>query len=60
MSDNWTRTTDRLPPHGIIVKTKVHDEHGERNNQSLKLKGRLWFHADDSMYVYYEPSHWAY
>jgi len=47
-------------PDGVVVMTKISDEHGERNKCILKRKGRLWFFYDDSMYVYYTPTHWAY
>lgn len=45
-------------PEGREVMTKVHDLNGERNVQTLIRKGRLWFHPDMSMYVYYQPTHW--
>lgn len=54
----WTETKDDLPPDGIVVETKVHDEHGCRNEQKLKRQGRLWFFPDGSMYCYYTPTHW--
>jgi hypothetical protein len=38
--------------------TKIDDERGVRNEQTLKRQGRLWFYPDDSMYVYYTPTHW--
>lgn len=44
-------------PENIPVMTKVHDEHGTRNEQPLKRQGRLWFFVDGSMYVYYTPTH---
>lgn len=47
-----------LPPQNEIVETKVDDASGIRNVQKLKLNGRLWWHPDGSMYVYYEPTHW--
>jgi len=46
-------------PEGIVVKTKIHDENGSRNEQNLKRSGNLWFIPDGSMYVYYRPTHWA-
>lgn len=55
---NWVKTSNRLPPGGLDVETKIYDEHGERNVQVLQRKGRLWFFPDGSMYVYYTPTHW--
>lgn len=46
-------------PEGIVVKTKIHDENGSRNEQNLKRSGNLWFIPDGSMYVYYRPTHCA-
>lgn len=46
-------------PEGVVVQTKIHDEQGERNVATLKRRGNLWFMPDDSMYVYYRPTHWA-
>lgn len=55
----WERTDSRLPPDGVVVDTMISDIGGERNRQQLKRKGRLWFFPDDSMYVYYTPTHWS-
>ncbi|WFU19449.1 hypothetical protein [Bradyrhizobium sp. CB3481] len=44
-------------PDGVAVMTKIDDEHGVRNEQVLVRKGRLWWHEDGSMYVYYTPTH---
>lgn len=57
---SWKRTIDELPKEGIVVETKISDGNCERNIQKLKRKGNLWFFADDSMYVYYTPTHWRY
>lgn len=54
----WTRTTDRLPLEGKTVETKIHDDKGERNVQPLKRRDGLWYFPDDSMYVYFYPTHW--
>lgn len=56
----WKKTVDELPEEGVVVETKIHDEYGERNHTRLKRSGNLWFLADDSMYVYYRPTHWRY
>lgn len=58
----WIRCTDRLPPVGVVVNTKIDDANGVRNEGSLKLHegGRLWFTPDGVMYVYYTPTHWMF
>lgn len=45
-------------PELVAIDTKIDDERGPRNEQKLKRRGRLWFFPDDSMYVYYQPTHW--
>ncbi len=56
----WKRVSNELPPEGVVVKTKIHDVQGTRNEQSLKLgPNGLWFVPDGKMYVYYEPTHWS-
>jgi hypothetical protein len=45
-------------PEGEVVETKIDDEHGVRNEQRMKRKGRLWWFEDGSMYTYYTPTHW--
>ena len=45
-------------PEGRPVLTKIDDAQGERNIQTLKRSGRLWFVPDGSTYVYYAPTHW--
>lgn len=52
-------------PEGVVVMTKIDDEHGERNVQSLVKRNRIpgvtkpmWWMPDGSMYVYYVPTHW--
>lgn len=59
MSKSWVRCADSLPGEGVVVHTKIDDEKGRRNETMLKRQGRLWFFLDDSMYVYYTPTHWA-
>lgn len=54
----WIACKDKLPVDGLIVETKIDDEKGVRNVQSLKRQGFLWFFPDGSMYVYYVPTHW--
>lgn len=45
-------------PEGVTIMTKIDDEKGERNIQSLKKRDNLWWVPDGSMYVYYAPTHW--
>lgn len=54
----WTACELGLPPENVEVMTKIDDELGPRNEQSLKRHGNLWFFPDMSMYVYYAPTHW--
>ena len=54
---NW-KTTDTAPEREVVL-TKIDDERGVRNIQSLKRIGNLWFFPDGGMYVYYRPTHWA-
>lgn len=52
-------------PEDVEIMTKIDDERGERNVQSLVKRTRIpgetrplfWF-PDLSMYVYYTPTHW--
>ena len=52
----WMSVKDRLPENGISVQTKIDDDKGLRNVQTLKRNGNLWFSG--GMYVYYTPTHW--
>jgi hypothetical protein len=45
-------------PENVEVMTKIDDERGCRNEQSLKRHGNIWWYPDGSMYVYYKPTHW--
>lgn len=60
----WIRVKALLPVAGLVVETKIDDGNGARNEAKLKRVQRtpesrsLWFLPDDSMYVYYEPTHW--
>jgi hypothetical protein len=56
---NWIPTSERLPQENVVVSTKVQDQNGCRNQQKLKRVGNLWFLPDNSMYVYYCPTHWV-
>lgn len=63
-TDTWIKCSERVPPLGVEVETKIDDEHGERNIQTLTLKQRnaesraMWWIPDGSIYVYYTPTHW--
>jgi hypothetical protein len=56
MNQDWQPIN--TAPEGVVVETKIDDEKGIRNETTLKRQGRLWFFPDDSMYVYYQPTHW--
>lgn len=58
MTTDWIHCDQSLPPDGLLVDTKLDDAQGCRNVQPLKRHGRLWFFDDESMYVYYTPTHW--
>lgn len=59
MLGEWTPTADRLPEDNRVVMTKIDDaKGGERNLQTLKRRGNLWWTPDGEMYVYYTPTHW--
>jgi hypothetical protein len=45
-------------PEGVEVWTRIKDASGERNKQTLRRQGRLFF-MPGGMYVYYTPTHWA-
>lgn len=55
MSD-WQRT--ETAPEDVVVMTKIDDEHGPRNETTLKRIRGLWWAPDQGMYVYYAPTHW--
>lgn len=63
MSRDWQDISSA--PEGIEIETKIDDEHGERNVQSLVKRTRepgktrpMFWAPDGSMYVYYTPTHW--
>lgn len=55
---NWISCEQRLPPPGVLVMTKTHGAAGEQNVQRLRRSGQIWFIHDESLYVYYTPTHW--
>lgn len=57
-ANDWISISSGLPKEGVVVDTKIDDENGLRNEQKLKRMKSLWFFPDDSMYVYYRPTHW--
>jgi hypothetical protein len=54
----WRRTEFEPAPENVVVQTKLDDEQGVRNVQTLKRRGALWWTPDGDMYVYYTPTHW--
>lgn len=60
MNNKWVKVSEIPPPENLIVDTKLDDQYGDRLHQKLKRKGRLFFFEDDSIYVYYTPTHWKY
>jgi hypothetical protein len=54
----WKQVKESLPPEGKVINTKIDEAGNERNEQTLKRVGKLWFYPDGSMYVYYTPTHW--
>lgn len=54
----WIKVKDELPPEGEMVETKIDDKKGCRNVQKLCRLKNLWFLPEESMYVYYTPTHW--
>jgi hypothetical protein len=58
MNSLWTNCREQLPPENVVVETIVDDGKSARNEAPLKRRGMLWFFPDDSMYVYYKPTHW--
>lgn len=53
---NWK--TIETAPDNQVVMTKIDDEDGVRNECPLRRCGNLFYFTDDSMYVYYRPTHW--
>ena len=54
----WINVRDRLPEESMPVMTKIQKDEVGHSLQILKRIGSLWFLADESMYVYYTPTHW--
>lgn len=57
MTDNgWMPAAEA--PEDVPVETKLDDEYGVRNEQTLVRRGSLWWFPDGTMYVYYRPTHY--
>lgn len=63
IEDQWLPI--ETAPEGVEILTKIDDERGERNVQSLVKRTRIpgetapmFWTPDGSMYVYYTPTHW--
>lgn len=54
----WTKCAEQLPAENVVVDTKIDDDKGCWNEGLLKRRGSLWHYPDDSMHVYYTPTHW--
>lgn len=57
-ASHWNSCLCTPSPEGEVVMTWIDDVRGIRNAQPLKRRGSLWYFPDDSMYVYYTPTHW--
>jgi len=55
---NW-KQVDLNTPQNVELNTKIDDANGVRNEQTMVLKGNLWWFPDGSMYAYYSPTHWS-
>jgi hypothetical protein len=58
IEEKWTSVLYKLPTEGVVVQTMISDDDGIRNVAKLKRAKNLWWFADGSMYVYYNPTHW--
>jgi len=56
--NNWVKVSDRLPPQNKIVRTKIDEGVRVRDEAKLIRKESLWWLPDESMYVYFTPTHW--
>jgi hypothetical protein len=56
----WIECAKQEPPEGEMLETKIDDERGVRNQQTLLSRGNLWWTGKgaDAIYVYYRPTHW--
>ena len=58
--NQWNLVSTVKPPNNLVVETKIDDAQGQRNSVNLRFHDTLWWHADNGMYVYYQPTHWRY
>ena len=56
MGDKWIPTAREYPPDGAEIQWLGSDG----NPVDGVMVGRLWFFADRSMYIYYQPQFWRY
>ncbi len=56
--NTWLKISEIPPVYNEVVNTKIDDKDGVRNEQPLRFRDNLWWHPDNSMYVYYTPTHW--
>jgi hypothetical protein len=56
MTEDWQPI--ETAPENVIIRTKIDDEKGPRNDSTLRRVGNLWWLPDMRMYVYYRPTHW--
>jgi hypothetical protein len=59
MTDETNWQPIESAPQKVLVKTKIDDDKGARNEQDLIKDGNLWWTSDRAMYVYYTPTHWS-
>lgn len=53
-TDGWHFVKDELPPERRLIEATT----ASGDVVQLRRKGRLYFHPDWGMYVYYEPVKW--
>jgi len=56
--ENWVKVSHRLPPENKIVRTKMDEDGRVMDESKLIRKGTLWWLPDESIYVYFTPTHW--
>lgn len=53
--EDWISVKERLPENNVVVHARMNER---RVVTDLKRNGNLWFLPDESMYIYYAPTHW--
>ncbi len=56
----WKKISEKLPPEGVPVETKIDDGKGCRNVQVMYRRGKLFVDPITGVYTYYTPTHWRY